>query len=212
MIHLIKNSLLVIKRDMLSSTTICEQFNNLGYSGHFCQCTKEGLLNTLKTLHPEFMIIDLDDCKGQATEILRIVKKLTPSTKCVAIIPTNNKNLINVLLEDVSGYLTDNSTFEDIEFCFSILREGKKYVAEDIRKVILSFDLSHSEQANVWNNLTKREKEIIQLIALGHGNKKIADILFRSTKTVAAIKYNLTKKLELDGSQDLTSFATLMCN
>ncbi|CAB1082352.1 hypothetical protein D1AOALGA4SA_9977 [Olavius algarvensis Delta 1 endosymbiont] len=56
-------------------------------------------------------------------------------------------------------------------------------------------------------NLTGRQKEILQLITEGHSNKEIADILCISARTVERHKYNMMQKLKLKTTADLVKYA-----
>jgi DNA-binding NarL/FixJ family response regulator len=58
-----------------------------------------------------------------------------------------------------------------------------------------------------WDTLTKREREILKLIAEGHKNKEIADYLYISVKTVEKHRANLMKKLGLHSAAALTAYA-----
>jgi DNA-binding NarL/FixJ family response regulator len=58
-----------------------------------------------------------------------------------------------------------------------------------------------------WDTLTKREREILKLIAEGHKNKEIAAYLYISVKTVEKHRANLMKKLDLHSAAALTAYA-----
>lgn len=132
-------------------------------------------------------------------------------TKCVTFVAGGGSNYLPVLLEDISGYLTDQATFDELRQCLIHLQEGRKYITQEIKQILLTLSSTIGTYHAIWGILTKREKEIMTFIAEGYSNQKIANILFRSTKTVASTKYNLVKKLDLRTSHELTTLALSMC-
>ncbi len=58
-----------------------------------------------------------------------------------------------------------------------------------------------------WDTLTPREREILKLIAEGHTNRQIADLIFISVKTVERHRANLMKKLNMHNVSALTALA-----
>jgi DNA-binding NarL/FixJ family response regulator len=61
--------------------------------------------------------------------------------------------------------------------------------------------------SSAWDRLTRREREILKLIAEGYKNKEVADHLCISLKTVEKHRANLMKKLDLHNAAELTAFA-----
>jgi DNA-binding CsgD family transcriptional regulator len=60
---------------------------------------------------------------------------------------------------------------------------------------------------SLYDTLTDREKEILKLIAEGHTNKEIAELLFISVKTVIGHRTNIMEKLNIHSSTELVKFA-----
>ncbi|MCC6484974.1 MAG: response regulator transcription factor [Armatimonadetes bacterium] len=65
----------------------------------------------------------------------------------------------------------------------------------------------HLLQGETLDTLTPREREVLQLVAEGHTNKEIADILFVSVKTIETHRLNLMSKLDMHDRTELVKFA-----
>jgi two-component system response regulator NreC len=87
---------------------------------------------------------------------------------------------------------------------------GKRYLSPSVSKVVIEGYLESRQtfaSSTPWETLTKREREILKLIAEGHKNKEIADFLCISVKTVEKHRANLMKKLDLHSAAALTAYA-----
>ena len=86
---------------------------------------------------------------------------------------------------------------------------GRAYFSPQISKTLAE---SYREVAPIeddpYERLNDREREVLQLIAEGHTNKAIADILFISPKTVDNHRTNLMRKLNIHSAADLVRWAT----
>ena len=87
---------------------------------------------------------------------------------------------------------------------------GKRYLSPGISDRVIQGYLEGKETiktSSAWDTLTRREREILKLIAEGYKNKEVADHLFISLKTVEKHRANLMKKLDLHNAAELTVFA-----
>lgn len=107
------------------------------------------------------------------------------------------------------GYVVKSSQDHILLTAIRSVMQGQLYIdpvfgysAEDIQQL-----LSGDSQQNRVDRLSKREKEVLPLIALGYGNKEIADRLLISVKTVEVHKANVMKKLEVDSFAELLQYS-----
>jgi two-component system response regulator NreC len=88
--------------------------------------------------------------------------------------------------------------------------DGKRYVSPGISDKLTERYLEgrkRTKPSTSWDRLTRREREIIKLIAEGQKNKEIAEYLCLSVKTVEKHRANLMKKLNIHNIQALTTLA-----
>jgi DNA-binding NarL/FixJ family response regulator len=94
------------------------------------------------------------------------------------------------------GYLTKNSSSEEMCNAIVEIQNNRKYICDEIKN-ILSDQMMSGDESNGFNDLSGREIEIIELIKKGSSSKEIATSLGISVKTVEVHRYNILKKLKL---------------
>jgi DNA-binding NarL/FixJ family response regulator len=162
-------------------------------------------------LVPDLILMDLSMPKMNGIEAIREIKKRVPETKFLALtVHRTEEFILEVFQAGAGGYiLKDASSIELIMAIKSIL-DGKRYLSPSVSQMVIEGYLTGRktfEPSSPWDTLTKREREILKLIAEGHKNKEIADYLCISVKTVEKHRANLMKKLDLHSASALTAFA-----
>jgi DNA-binding NarL/FixJ family response regulator len=104
------------------------------------------------------------------------------------------------------GYVTKNSSKEEMIKAILEVNEGSKYICDEIKNNISELVLEENKDIPNVNALTEREIEIINLIKEGQSSKEIAVSLNISLKTVEVHRHNVLKKLKLKNSASLVNF------
>ena len=117
----------------------------------------------------------------------------------------NTKFILPAVFADISGYLYEGSTIEEIELCLLRLGAGERYINPNMLRLVNSPSIPNYEK--LVKELSHREKEVFRHTAYGHSNGKIAELLFTSIKTVETHKYNITKKLGFQRANELREAA-----
>lgn len=110
-----------------------------------------------------------------------------------------------------AGYVLKSSPDSEIINAITTVVHGRHYVDENV--ILLKSDikniLTDVNKTNLWGHspLSKREREVMPLVALGYSNKEVAAKLNITTKTVEAHKASIMRKLELDSHVDLVRYA-----
>ncbi len=124
-----------------------------------------------------------------------------PNTKVVALSvhakPLYAKKMMSM---GAGGYVTKNSSKEEIFAAIIAVAEGKKYICEEIRNAITDDLINQKQEVPDLNMLTKKETQIIQLVSSGLSSKEIAQTLFIACKTVEVHRHNILKKLKMRSS------------
>lgn len=109
------------------------------------------------------------------------------------------------------SYVLKSSSDQELIKALKKVANGQDYIDSNV--MLSKSDIKQINSDGVelnlkgYNGLSKREKEIFPLIALGYANKEIASKMFISTKTVEAHKANIIHKLELNSRADLVRYA-----
>ena len=93
------------------------------------------------------------------------------------------------------GYVTKNSSQEEMFKAVTSIYGNKKYICEEIKNILSTRELSGGEQVPGLNALSKREIHIIGFLKKGFSSKEIAESINISHKTVEVHRYNILKKL-----------------
>jgi DNA-binding NarL/FixJ family response regulator len=164
----------------------------------------EELLNGLVQAKPDVLLLDIYMPGKSGIELAAIISKEFPSIKIVAltnvdIIPQVKKMLQN----GASGYLLKDAAPEVIIDAIRKVADGEKFLYETLQRQIMN-NLFEPKSSHV---ITRREKEILQLIVDEHTNQEIADKLFLSLRTVENHRNNLLQKLGVKNTAGLVKAA-----
>jgi DNA-binding NarL/FixJ family response regulator len=148
------------------------------------------------------MDIGLPDMSG--IDLCAIIKKKYPGIMVIALSTFNQGSYIKKMMEaGASGYLLKNTSKVEMLEAIKTVTEGKTYLSFEVGKEL---QLSKEENDNI-PLLTKREKEILILIAEGLTNQQIKEKLFISIDTVDSHRKNLHTKLNVKNTAMLIRYA-----
>jgi DNA-binding NarL/FixJ family response regulator len=109
-----------------------------------------------------------------------------------------------VLRSGAAGYVLKNADGETLLAAIRTVHEGEEYLDETIKRLLLQESITGQRRSVYEVPLTKREKEILRLIARELTNQQIAEQLFISLRTVETHRLNLTQKLGVRNTAGLT--------
>jgi DNA-binding NarL/FixJ family response regulator len=107
------------------------------------------------------------------------------------------------------GYILKDAAARDLLGAIRTVQRGDPVLSPAITRLVIEDYLHWSDlqSENSSDGLSPREREILQLIAEGHSNKQIAEILCISIKTVQAHRTNIMAKLDLHDRSELVKYA-----
>jgi DNA-binding NarL/FixJ family response regulator len=106
-----------------------------------------------------------------------------------------------------SGYLVKNVAASELVHAIREVLRGRSYLTPLITKDMIGSLLGKSERRKTLNELTLRQKEVLQLLAEGLSMKEAAFVLKLTPRTVAFHKYTLMSQLQLKNNAELVQFA-----
>lgn len=145
---------------------------------------------------PDLVVVDINLSPGDGIEIIKTTRKISPRSKVIGIsalsLPVYAKKMMQA---GAMGYITKNSSKEELIEAVLSVKSGGKYICEEIKQVIMEdqFRITSSDQG--LRRLTRSELNIIQAIKQGLSSKEIAVMFHISLKTVEVHRYNILKKL-----------------
>lgn len=166
------------------------------------------------SLSPDLIVMDLSMPGINGAESIIEIKKRYPEIKVMVLTVHNAEEYVREALHaGADGYVLKHATFEELILAIKSILNGKTYLSPDIAEKVVNGYLGGGRGINpvsTWDSLTLREREVLKLIAEGHGNKHIANYLCVSVKTVEKHRSNLMHKLDLHNAAMLTVFAIEM--
>ena len=150
----------------------------------------------IKQLQPDLVLLDINMSPVDGFEVLRIIKSQSPTSKVIAVSIYNQLIYARRMMkEGAKGYVTKNSSANELLNAIDVVMKGSKYVCKEIRHAITE-QVFEEEDRNV-EKLTGREIDIVKHLRTGLSSKEIADKLSITVKTVQAHRYNIFKKLQV---------------
>jgi DNA-binding NarL/FixJ family response regulator len=144
-------------------------------------------------------------------DAIKEIKRRNPKTKVLVLtVHKAEEYILSTFKAGADGYLLKDSTHTELLLAVRKVLSGKHYISPEVSEKVIEGYLAGKKTLKVktsFETLTSREREILKLIAEGYKNKKIADDLCISVKTVEKHRANLMEKLNLHNVQTLTAFA-----
>ena len=167
-------------------------------------------LQLVQKLKPDLVVMDISmpDLNGiEATQ--QILAKEKPPKIIALSMHTEKRFITEMLRAGAMGYLLKDCAREELALAINTVIRGKVYLSADIAGVVTKelTKMATTSESSPYTALSSREREILQLLAEGHGTKEIAQKLFVSVKTVETHRQNIMNKLDLHSIADLTKYA-----
>jgi DNA-binding NarL/FixJ family response regulator len=167
----------------------------------------ETILSQLKKQPVDILLTDVMMPLLTGVELAKQVKKEFPNIKIIALSMNGEGSLVNQMIEesDISGYLLKNIGQTEFITALNKIAEGGIYFSDDVLQEMLK--ASERKQISDDNKLTNREIEIVRLIEKEYSNKKIAEELFLSERTVETHRKNIFRKTKTNSVIGLVKYA-----
>ncbi|MBM3123922.1 MAG: response regulator transcription factor [Chloroflexi bacterium] len=166
-------------------------------------------IQLLERLHPNVVITDLMMPDMNGMEVLRHVKKHSPDTRSIVLSMYSSEPYVaEALREGASGYVLKDAGPSELVTAIHEVLEGRRYLSEKLAVRLEAAELEiENAPADVFETLTAREREILQMAAHGLSSTEIGEKLSISPRTVEVHRSRFMKKLSLRGQKDLILYA-----
>ena len=163
------------------------------------------VLEFLKRSVPDMLILDITMPRLQGIEATKIIKSLYPQVKILILtMHKSNLHIARALEAGADGYILKENALADLIFAIETIRAGNRYISSLVTDQVMDIVFSTKPDDGL---LTKREREILILLAEGKSSRQIAQILALSVATVNNYRMKIKGKLGTCKPSDLTRYA-----
>lgn len=164
-------------------------------------------------LRPTVVVIDLSMPKLSGIEATRIIKKRYPETNVLVLTMHENEEYVyQILKSGASGYVLKSAGKDELAAGIRAVARGERFFSPRISQLMAEGYVKRVEKGSPDGPkgdvpLTRREREILALVASGLTNQQIADQLFISPRTVDTHRTNIMQKLDIHDLANLVRYA-----
>jgi DNA-binding NarL/FixJ family response regulator len=160
-----------------------------------------------KEKNPRIVLMDINMAPVNGFDGTKMIRKYSPGSRIIGIsmhsMPAYARRMLQL---GAMGYVTKNSSKDELITAILQVNEGKKYVCDEVKNILAQQELDEESGKPDMNILSRRELDIVKLIKEGLSSREIALQLDISLKTVEVHRYNILKKLNLKNTAALVNF------
>ena len=182
-------------------TALLKNFNEVKVAGSACNGIEA--IQFLKSNTVDLVLLDINLPDISGIDLCKKINKEFQGIKILGISTFGERSYISRMIENgASGYLMKNASEAEIWEAIQTVMAGKLYLS-------ISMEKSNNTYAEI-PAITKREKEVLSLIAEGYTTNQMAEKLFISPLTVESHRKNLLMKLNVNNTASLIRTAVTM--
>ncbi|MGE7775875.1 response regulator [Chitinophaga sp. NPDC101104] len=168
----------------------------------------DSLWEQLQTRQPDVLLLDIQMPGLSGPELCRKIHKQFPDIRIVVLTSHDTPAYVKQMIRSgAAGYLVKNSGMDALFTAIGKVMEGEKYIDDYIRNGLVQEALAEHPVSRYEIPLTRREKDILQLIAEELSNPEIAARLCISLRTVETHRQNIIHKLRVKNTVGLVKEA-----
>ena len=168
------------------------------------------VLEQVRNLNPDVVVMDVAMPELNGIEATRQIAVEFPEIRVIALsMHSDRRFVIEMLRAGASAFVLKHAAFEELIQAIQMVVAGNSFLSSSIVDVVVRDYVKKlgGTDSPAYNQLTNRERQVLQMLAEGHSTKEIAFTLNVSAKTVETHRLNIRDKLGIDSLAELTKFA-----
>lgn len=162
----------------------------------FSTTSAQVLLDYLCGNEVDVLLLDIQMPGINGVELCKQVAKKHPQLKMIAFTSFDDSHYVRQMVRSgVAGYLLKNTDQQTMIRAIHTVMQGEEFLDEPVKKILLQESLTGQRRSIYEIPLTRREKEILKLVAEGLSSQQISGQLYISLRTVETHRLNLSQKL-----------------
>jgi two-component system, NarL family, response regulator NreC len=162
-------------------------------------------------VQPDIAILDIGMPLLNGIEATRQILRRLPDMRILILsMHANEAYITQALQAGARGYLLKDSADIELIRAIAAVMAGKSYFSPSVSRVMLDEYVRHLSAKGItdrYDSLSEREREVLQLVAEGHSNKEIAQLLSVSPTTVETHRGHVLQKLNVHNTAELVLYA-----
>lgn len=159
------------------------------------------VLSLVEETHPDLVLLDLTMPGLGGLDVLRALKQVSPESRALILTMHDDESYLRQALSlGAAGYVLKKAVDSELLNALRAVARGETYIHSAMMSKLLNGESSSAGATadaaeDPWDTLSKRESDVLRLVALGHTNAEIADRLAISVKTVETYRARGMEKL-----------------
>ena len=170
-------------------------------------------ISLTQEIKPDIVLMDISMPRLNGLEATRRIKKALPEIKVIVLSMYNDEEYVfKILKAGSSGYVLKQSAPRELITAIHEVYKGNSFLSPPISSKLIEKWMQNEETAangDLYDTLSDREKEVLQLIAEGLTNREMSRELNLSVKTIETHRSTLMRKLNISHTAGLTRYAII---
>ena len=206
-------TVLIADDHKLLRETLCDLINtDPAFNVIACCADGEEAVEITRAEKPDIVLMDINMPPFSGITATQKIAEFASVTKVIGISAYSDPAYAKIMMKTgASGYITKNSSKDEIFAAMHKVKQGETYVCQEIKNILTEFLISEPQagQEPNLNSLTTRELQIVHQVKQGLSSKEIAKGMNISLKTVEVHRHNILKKLKLKNAASLVNYVNL---
>lgn len=155
----------------------------------------QGAINLARRYQPDVILMDINMPGTDGITATRVIKREMPHTRIIALTVYEDEQVVEMVKAGVSAYILKDVAAQELISTIRRVMEGNVFIHPRVASRVVK-ELT-SERKSYDSRLTRREKDVLELVVKGNSNKEIAGLLYISEKTVKNHLTNIFRKLSV---------------
>lgn len=165
-------------------------------------------VDLVRAEQPDVLLIVHTGATLDELDVIQRVAALGRGTRLLMLSPETSQHAsLRMLRAGAHGILASDAGTEELVRAIRTLHRGELYLTPELQRAAAERYLGVDRQAAPEERLSDREHQVMRLLALGHTNREIAELLGVGVKTIDTHRANLLRKLDLRNNADVARFA-----
>jgi len=188
-------------------SSMLEGYDNIVVRGVYHSAAS--LMDGLSAFSPDVLLLDILIPGNSGKTLAPVIKQLYPFVRIVALTSLDAPAMLSSMMRrGCSGYLLKDTDRQNLIAAIETTYAGKEFIDPSLKEKILAHVLHpNQDKEDVMPEITKRELQILQLIAEENTTREISEKLYISFRTVENHRYSLLQKLDVKNTVGLVRVA-----